>query len=262
MKRSLVGVGTSVSREKKYDPMDTLLFCVENDIAIVQVYFDHDLINSADYLIEIREFAKKSNITLTCHAPEPLNGKLLSGAILSAAQQLLAYQDEKKLVVHFDEKESLKNIVSHIQAVNKKGMTVCLENFYRAGDERSFLTNIDTYNSVFSIAEKYNLAVLPVIDFPRLFDSGIFNRYDSLVLCEQIIDCLATHASKVILHCIDFMDYDHSHRDTWCALGKGLMPYKTIFEYARKQGLVYDHCILEYEDKELTLESLVETENI
>ncbi len=242
--------------------MDTLLFCVENDIALMQVYLDYDLINSTDYLIEIRKFAKESDIILTCHAPEFLNEKLLDTTTLSAAQLLLAHQEEKKLVVHFDENETLKRMVAGIEAVNRYDMTVCLENFHKTRDEKLFLRNIDTYTSVFSVAEKYTLSVIPVIDFPRLFDSDIFNHYDSLVLCEQIVNSLALHAPKIILHCIDFMDYNHSNRNTWCALGKGLMPYKTIFEYAKQQGLSYDHCVLEYEDKKLTIESLEATELI
>lgn len=262
MKRQLVGVGTSISREKNYDPMDTLLFAVEHDIALVQVYLDYDLIGTHDYIIEIREFARKSNITLTCHAPEPLNEKLVSEDIFSAANQLLIYQEEKKIVTHFDENEPLKKILAHIEAVTNNGLTVCLENFHEAKDENTFLANIDTFNSLFGLAGKYDLPIYPVMDFPRLFVTEIFNKYDSLVLAEQLIDNLAKHPFKVILHCIDFLNYDHTSRDSWCALGKGLMPYKAIFEYARGKNIVYDHCILEYEDKGLTLESLAEAEGI
>lgn len=261
MNRELIGVGTSISKEKNFDPMDTLLFSRDNTIAIVQVYLDYDLIDSPDYIREIREFAKENNISLTCHSPEKLNKKTLSESILSAVGELLIYQKEKRIVVHFDEQEPLKDILTHIEKMNKNNLTVCLENYYEGKDEKTFLGNIDTYNSIFNLAEKYKFSVYPVIDFPRLFISDIFNRYDSLVLAEQAIDNCAKHSFRVILHLIDFLDYSQQ-RDSWCALGKGLMPYKAIFDYAREREIIYDHCILEFEDKKLTLESMSETENI
>lgn len=242
--------------------MDTLLFAVENNISIVQVYCDYDLISSPEYIKEIREFAREGTVSLTCHAPEPLNDKVVSETVLSAANLLLKYQEEKKIIVHFDEQEHLKNILEHITAITEAGLTVCLENYHTAKDEKTFLESIDTFNSVFGLAKKYNLPIYPVLDFPRLFVSDIFNRYDSLVLTEQIIDALAKYHFKVIWHLIDFLDYNHTDRGSWCALGKGLMPFKAIFEHARDKNIVYDHCVLEYEDKKLTLESLEEAEGI
>ncbi len=242
--------------------MDTLLFAVENKINIVQVYCDNDLIGSPEYMKEIREFARESMIALTCHAPVPLNEYVESEHILSAANLLLENQEEKKIIVHFDEREPLKKMLEHIQKITDAGLTVCLENYYAAQDGKTFLKNIDTFNSVFGLVKRYSLPVYPVLDFPRLFIADIFNKYDSLVLTEQIIDALSKYHFKVILHLIDFLEYDHSDRDSWCALGRGLMPYKAIFDYARDQGIVYDHCVLEYEDKKLTLESLETVKDI
>lgn len=250
-----IGVATALSKEKHYDPMDTLLFCKQHDIALVQIYMDMTLVKSSDYIIEIREFAKECGIALTCHAPEPLNDRMLSEIILTAAEQLLFYQPEKKLIVHYDETQPLKKTISSVEALNKRGFAVCLENFYFARDEQTFLGNIDTFNSVFSLAEKYGFSIYPVMDFPRLFIAHIFNNYNSLVLTEQIIDTIASHPFKVILHLIDFNDYSQN-RESWCALGKGLMPYNAIFQHAESRGILYDHGILEYEDKKLTLESL------
>ncbi len=261
MERKFVGVGTSISKDENYDPMDTLLFSKDNNIEIVQVYLGYDLINNPDSIKEIGDFAGAGNITLTCHAPEQLNKKLLAENIISAAHNLLKHQKEKKLIVHFDENEPLKDTIVRVGELNKKGFSVCIENFYTAKEKDLFMKNIDTFNSLFHLAEKYDFTVYPVIDFPRLFISHIFSNYDPLVLTEQIIDNLAKHSFKVILHLIDFSDYSQ-HRDSWCALGKGLMPYKAIFDYARDKGIVYDHCVLEYEDKVLTLESLDETRNI
>lgn len=261
MNRDLVGVGSSVSRDKDCDSLDTLLFSRDNDIKIAQIYLDYNLINKHNLIEEVREFAKINGIRLTCHSPEMLNEKTLSKSIISAANELLIYQKEKKIIIHFDENENLKDSLANIEELNRNELTVCLENFYNKKDEVTFLKNISAFNSIFSHAGKYALPLYPVIDFPRLFISDIIGNYDSLSIAKQIIDNLARYSIKIILHLIDFLDYSQE-RDCWCVLGKGLMPYGPIFEFARKRQIIYDHCILEYEEKGMFLESLSEIENI
>jgi sugar phosphate isomerase/epimerase len=255
MEEIIVGVATSVSRDKKYDPIDTLLFCKENGIALAQIFLDDNLINNRKYITEVRHFAHDCSVRLTAHAPTPLNSTLCDETFVAAAKELLLYQKEKLVVVHFDEQEPLKHIVNHIQFLNKRGFTVGLENYHCSKNEADFLVHIDTYNSVFSVAQKYELLIYPVLDYARLFITDIFCVYDSLVLTGQILDHLAHYTPRMILHLIDFNDYNQ-HRDSWCVLGKGLMPYKAIFSHAQQNGIVYDHIVLEYEDKELARQSI------
>jgi hypothetical protein len=236
--------------------MDTLRFCVEHGVPLVQIYLDHSLAGNPAHIAQIREFALRNAIRLTCHAPEPLNGNVVSERIQNAAMDLLAYQQEKFLIVHFDETQPLGRILDLIGRINRSGMTVCLENFYSSRENAAFLANLETFNSVFSAAGTSSLRVLPVMDFPRLFIEHIHSSHDSLSLCEGIIDHLAAHAARLILHCIDFIDYDHRSRDTWCAVGRGLVPYRAILARAAEKNLAYDHWVLEFEDKALTLESL------
>jgi sugar phosphate isomerase/epimerase len=107
------------------------------------------------------------------------------------------------------------------------------------------------------MAKTDNLKVIPVLDLPRLFVPEIFNNFDSLDLCLKIIEHMAVNTEHVILHLIDMKNHNHISRDSWCPVGRGLMPYKKIFDFAKQKNIHYDHWVLEYENKELTLESLV-----
>jgi hypothetical protein len=253
--RDLIGVGTSVSKDKNWDPLDTLQFARENNTKIVQIYLNDDLIAHPGLINDAREYAEENDMLLTCHSPEPLNKKALSKKNIAAANELLMHQAEKRIVIHYDEKEKLDDCLMCIEELYENELIVCLENYYVQKETKNFARNINIFNSIFTLAMQEELPVYPVIDFPRLFISGIIENVNSLLITKQILDNLSMLSMKVILHLIDFTDYGQQ-RNSWCAIGKGLMPYKEIFEFIHEIELDIDHCILEYEDKKLYLESL------
>ena len=255
MNKNLLGIGTSVSRDRDYDPMDTLDFAKETGIPVVQVYLNDQLLTRPELIEDICEYAGEKDLRLTCHAPEPLNTNGLSPAIITAAKKLLAYQEEKKLIIHFDENERLDDCLHHIDHLYQHGIITCLENYYVRRDVKSFAHNNRIFKSIFAVARAKGLPMYPVIDFPRLFISGIVEHINALLTTKKILDVLSMLSYKTILHMIDFSDHSQK-RNAWCTIGKGLMPYKAIFEFMSEIDLAIDHCVLEYEDKVLCERSL------
>lgn len=255
MNRNLIGVGTSVSKDKGYDPVDTLTFAAENNIKTVQVYLNNDLISNPPLIKKISNYAKEKELQLTCHSPESLNKLVLSSDLIYAAKELLIYQTENKFIVHFDENEKLDRCIDYINELYQNDLVVCLENYHLRKDAKKVAQSIQTFNAILTRGAEQNLPIYPVIDFPRLFISGIVENINALLIIKQVLDNVSMLSKKVILHLIDFSHYDQG-RDTWCAIGKGLMPYQAIFNFINEINLHIDHCVLEYEDKKLFLQSI------
>lgn len=255
MAQTLVGVASSVSKEKKYDPDDTVEFASANGIGLVQAYMDKTLLNNFKRIHRLRESASLRAVQLTCHAPELLNEKILDKIILDSMRELLAFQPKKKMVIHFDQLQPLDAVLSVIEKINGSGLTVCIENFYQGKEEASFIGNCALFNALLTACRKTGLDIVPVVDLGRLFIADYVHTYDALLLTKLMLSTIAALGFSVVFHIIDFNDYSQS-RESWCALGKGLMPYGKIFSFAQKINLSVDHCVLEYEKKEMCLESM------
>lgn len=260
MDKKLIGVATSVSKDKNYDSMDTLEFAKKNNINLVQIYLNDELLGKPEFLVKVTKYAKDNNISLLCHSPEPLNNNVFKNNIIGCANELLKYQGRKKFIIHFDETIELSDSLKFIEELNKKKLCVYLENFYSELNIFTLLRNINIFISIFSITKNSNLSVIPVVDLPRLFINGIANKLDSLIFTKQLFDYLAIHTVSVALHMIDFSD-NRQGKSSWTVIGKGLMPYNDIFNFCKTLGISFDHCILEYEDKKLFLDSVKPTEN-
>ena len=258
MNKKLIGTATSVSKDKNYDALDTLEFAKENDISLVQVYLNKELSTQPALIAEAAFFAEKNNIKLICHLPTALNSSVFENNTIPRVKELLTHQTQKKIVLHFDEAVHLADALDYIEKLNREGLQVYLENFYADKSDTALLKNINTFTAIFSAAKKNNLPVTPVIDLPRLFIKNIVNRFDSLFLTELVLHFLNIHSYPIALHMIDFSNYSQD-RNSWVAVGKGLMPYKEIFDFCKSERVVFDLCILEYEDKQRCLHSLKPT---
>lgn len=255
MDQKLIGTATSVAKDNNYDALDTLQFAKENNISLVQVYLNNELKTQPGLIAEAAHFAGQNDISLICHSPTSLNPGIFEKDTIPRAKELLKFQNQKKLTVHFDESVHLEEAVGLIEKLAGEGLHVYLENFYADTKETALLNNINTFNAIFSAAKEKKLPVIPVIDLPRLFKENITSRCDSLFLTTVVLHFLHVHSFPIGLHMIDFSDYSQD-RDCWTAVGKGLMPYKKIFDFCTNTGMVFDHCVLEYEDKQMCLDSL------
>jgi sugar phosphate isomerase/epimerase len=254
MRRDLLGICELKFDGISFDPARTLSFCRDNAIGVCQIYTDSRILDDPGYLTELRESALKLDVALISHSPLPLNGNL-SETLIAAVGELLAYQNEKKLVVHFDESQDLENSICAVQRLNLHGLAACVENYFASTEQTSVLRTVDSFNAVFRAAKNRNLKVCPVLDLPRLFVSDIVRAHDSLSLAKQMMENASRFSGSAMFHFIDFADLGQS-RSKWCAIGKGLMPYNEIIAAAKKNNLMTRECILEFETPQLVLQSL------
>ena len=255
MKKSKISFASSISFDKGYAPMDTLAFCKEKNIKRAQLFMDKSLMGNAQQIDKISKFAKQNNIAVTCHAPTPLNKNFTNKELLDSLQKILKYQDEKKVIIHFDPNAPLAEIMMTIESINDAGLTICLENFYPETSRYEVIQNISAFNIILTLAAEHEFNLIPVIDFPRLFINNIKDHADSLLLTEMLINTVAIVSNRLILHLIDFDNYDQK-RNSWVPIGEGKMPYKTIFNSMKKLGIEIDEAVLEYEDKKLATNSV------
>ncbi len=254
MNQHLTGVASSVSAHCNYEPFDTIGFAIEHGIRAIQLYLDQDLMSSPSKIDEIAQVTMNEGITVICHSPEAFNTKTVADQIIRGVNRLLCYQKERRLVVHFDQDVSFQAMFELSSTLNKKGITPLLENSYKPDQETLLLDCFTKFNALFSMAQNQNLTIVPVIDIPRLFVAEIIERYDSLLLTKILLNTLANHGIQPVLHLIDFTDYNQK-RDSWCAVGKGVMPYTEIFSFLETIGIQPLLSILELEKKEHVIES-------
>ncbi|MBN1982038.1 MAG: hypothetical protein JW795_10930 [Chitinivibrionales bacterium] len=255
MDKKLIGIATSVAKEKRYDTLDALEFAVHHRFPILQVYLDFELMSNPALMEKVRHRADSQKVRLTCHSPESLSKALINKEIFTAARYLLHHQEQKQLIVHYDERVSIQESFAVIKRLHEEGFSVCLENFYQEQTEQALIRNLNCYNGLQFLTADHHIPFYPVFDLPRLYIAAIFKHYDSLLLVKQMIDTASVCEHQIILHLIDFASYTQE-RQNWCTFGSGLMPYEEIIAYCRRQQCRCNHAVMEYEDKTMTLQSV------
>lgn len=255
MKDKQISYASSISADKKYDPIDTLEYCKKMSIQMSQLYMDQTLANDPAKIKKLSTFAKENNIRLTCHAPKELNNEIIDVDILKPINNLLKNEEKKIIIIHFDENAPIDEAMITIESLTANGFTVGLENFYKAQDEISVISNIAKYNLLLSLSAEHEFDVIPVLDLPRLFIKGITESTDSLILTKTMLANISLLPFPIILHMIDVSD-NSQQRDSWVPLGEGELPYKDLLNLIRKSEIEIHHAVLEYESKELADKSL------
>jgi hypothetical protein len=141
-----------------------------------------------------------------------------------------------------------------MQTLNNNGITVCLENYYRYEDRDSLVTNITTYNLLINQAAAQKLDFYPLIDIPRIFIHS-FEQFNSLFICELILNNISFVKKNIILHLIDFND-NRQRREDWCPVSTGKMEYAVLFDIMGRYSLNVEYAVLEYEVSDLAKKSL------
>lgn len=250
-----IGMGGLLFENNTFDTIKSLEKCQEIGLKTFQIYMDDFIVKDNDNRNRVRTYAKDNSIHLIAHSPVSLNETVLSDNLFKSTLDLLLFEDEKKLVIHMDENLSIEQMISITKDLNKLGITVCLENFYSKYDKECLLNNVEKYNSFFEEAHNKSLQVYPVLDLPRLFISSFRKSCESYDMAKNMVENAIQYANKIILHCIDFNDFSQK-RESWCPLGKGLMPYDDLFSIIKNSIVEIDTCVLEYETEGLILESL------
>ncbi len=255
MKDKQISYASSISADKQYDPQDTLQYCKEKKISRAQLYMDSVLAQDATKVKSLRKFAKENKISLTCHAPNDLNNQIIDTSILKPIKKLLKNEEEKIIIIHFDEDIAIDEAMITIESLITNGFTVGLENFYKSTEELSVISNSVKYNLLLNLSAEHEFPVYPVLDLPRLFIKAIAENTDPLILTKMLLANIALLPYPLILHMID-VNNNSQERNTWVPLGEGLLPYKEILKLIHESEIEIHHAVLEYESRELADKSL------
>lgn len=243
---------TSMVCEKNHK--DAIQFSSDNGIDIVQIYLSYEDLKKGDkYLLGISEYAVKLGIDLITHVHENLDNENLD-KIARKHCLLLTGQENKISIIHF--KEGLKKSI--IEAFNKKGITIYVENYHRGVSKKDELLKHDEFlGFVIAISKKINIGA--VIDFPRYF-SG--EKIDDVHLIIELIsrDLMKFYEGNipVMFHTIGKKSFLFG-RGNWTVPGDedDLIPQNTLLEKAMNIfGSQIGPIILETENLDHTLGSI------
>jgi sugar phosphate isomerase/epimerase len=249
-----IGVATSIFAEKSFDPFATIEYCKSNEISVIQHYLDPGTQNNSELIEKIASSSSDNNLQVVCHLHYSIDSPLLDYDYLSQVSKIFPNQDQKLVVIHFNEKGNIETALKAIKLVNSFGLTVALENFYIDKTEASLPINSKNYIELLYQASVQNLNIIPLIDFPRLFIDN-FSHLNPLEKTEELLRELSGFYSDIALHLIDFNN-NRQAREDWVPIGTGQMPYKEIFKMLNQYDYTINTAIIEFEKVDLANDSL------
>ncbi len=245
----MIGVATSVGwNGRTYDTLDTLAYAEVHGFPLVQVYLTPGLIESAEERAEVRRRAAAAGIRLMAHAPGRLNdGPGCSPAVPAAAVDLLANEQTKWLIHHFDE-DQWQTAATELARPLGKGLIPCLENFHTNPGAEAARTHYQHYLQVFRILRGKRIPA--VIDIPRFFAADLgLGHEEAGDLVIQVLRELAELNVPVIFHLIDSTTRNFADRARWCALGEGVIGYRELWPRVMGLNLRVEATVLEFDDQ-------------
>ncbi|MCK5490386.1 MAG: hypothetical protein KAI67_00945 [Candidatus Pacebacteria bacterium] len=206
---------------------DAIQFASDNGIEFLQIYLNlADLQKGDEYLLEISRLASMLKIKLTSHISEDLKGEDLDE--IARKHSLVLWNQEKKIaVIHFD--DNLKESV--IEAFNKEGITVYIENYHRGISKKSELLNHDKFvEFVLENSERIGA----VVDFPRYFSGeeiGSICNIEKMIIGD--LEKFEKVGVSVLFHTIGKKSFE-SGRKSWTIPGgkEDLIPQESLIRGA------------------------------
>jgi sugar phosphate isomerase/epimerase len=258
-----IAVATSIFAESriKYDPFETIKFAEENKIPAIQFFIDEKKQGNLPEIDKIRDLCQKSAIKILCHSSKRIGSASHDTAHCKALATIFPHEADKKCIFHFDENADIDLMISDCEKLVNFGLVPCIENFYDDKTRHGLDANMEKYLAFFDIIKEKNIPVIPVIDFPRLFVEE-FTNFHPIALAEQLIQKFAKQ--KMIIHAIDSVSPHQDDRNNWCVVGseEGIVGWKDIFEYIKKQSVSVEYTVLEYENIDNIQESIQNLEKL
>ncbi len=256
-----VGIATSVSAAHDFDPLDTAAFLKEHpEFRIIQVYLNGGLVKNTSHLEAVKvRLDELAGIDVYYHLCMDLGASLKEWEwYFSAIRELELHRSGRGFIIHMDparparEAEELLGFLT-----NKKIMPLWLENYFSGRGSADYLRQLQTYRDLFRLFRR-ECDIRPVLDIPRFFhrDHSITHEQSTRDV-RDLLEKFAALGLPILLHAID-VTHPRQHREDFCPLGKGTLPYGEIFSYLRLKNLEtgVSGLILEYEDKRNPLDSL------
>jgi len=247
-----IAVATSIFARDGFDPFLTVSYAEEKGISAVQFYMSENLQKNPQQIEKIRDLCQKKSIKALCHSPLMLGSASADAEHCEALASVFPDGEPKYCIFHFDETKDVDLMILDCKKLVELGIVPCIENFYIEKCRRGLVANIEKYLAFFDRIQTQNIPVLPVLDFPRMFIEQ-FTNFHPIFLSELLIQKFARQ--KIIIHAIDSL-LPTQKREDWCAVGRGIVGWIDIFEYIKKQNVLVEYTVLEYETTDFTDESI------
>lgn len=254
-----ISLSTSLSSNFDWDPFYSIDKTKKSKIDWCQVFIGENFVK--DSLLSEKVAKKcKDSVSLIAHSPVDLNNNALDDIVLKNIKQLLTYN--KKLVVfHHDYTYPIEKTLKVVKELNNYGVTVLIENFYANKEKEEVLKNIQSFKDMLLKSKDLDLDLFPLLDIPRLFIRDIAEEMNSLEETINLLKYISELNVPLYLHLIDCQDFSQG-RDSWCAIGSGIIPYKEIFSTINNLKINIPLVVLEFEDMDHVDESIKYLEGI
>lgn len=246
-----IALATSVFADKNFDEFETISLAKEKGISAVQFYMTQQLQENTNKINQIREECSKNSLKMICHSPKTIKDAVNSFSHCNALTAIFYRETDKYCVFHFDENDTIENMIYDCKRIIGLGIIPCVENYYQDKTRQGLVANLEKYLAFFDRISVLNLEVVPVLDFPRLFVEQFIN-YHPIFLSELLIQKFAH--KRIIIHAIDSV-LPRQSREDWCAVGHGIIDWINIFEYIKLRNVFVQFAVLEYENREFIDES-------
>ena len=245
-----IGIANSVSANFGYDIFDSLKYKELSNFDLIQIYLSKDILKNEDTLKKLHDYLRKIDIKkVFFHAEGFLNGEFLQSDYANCLFDFIIRFEGSKLILHFDEKAQLEELLEIISELSEKESKLYLENFFQLTGKINAEKNIRKYLALFTLANSQQLHLFPVIDIPRFFNASLqFKTEEALQWCFELLNYFGNKGIPILLHLIDAMK-STQERNTYCRIGEGYIPYNKILQFMLKTRTPIEGIILEFEDK-------------
>ncbi|MEJ2049596.1 MAG: hypothetical protein P8Y60_07110, partial [Calditrichota bacterium] len=245
-----IGIANSVSANFGYDIFDALKYKELSNFDLIQIYLSKDILENKDTLNKLYDYLHESDgSTAYFHAEGFLNREFLQSEYSNCLFDFILRFEGSKLILHFDEKAQLEDLLEIISELSEKDSRLYLENFFQFTGKINAEKNIRKYLALFTLANSQQLHLSPVIDIPRFFNAALqFKAEEALQWCFELLNYFGNRGILMLLHLIDAFN-STQERNSYCSIGEGYIPYDNILKFMVKTRAPIEGIILEFEDK-------------
>ncbi len=248
MENPSIGIANSVSANFDFDPLDTVKFAKQENFDVIQIFLNQQLLDNEKLLFKLQKQHKEFK-RVYYHAEGSFNKDFPDSEYYQKLTHFLKNIEDPNYILHFDERIDIDRLFKLTDELSADGIKIFIENFFQKSSKASAERNIKKFTALFTLVNTVENVILPVLDIPRIFHKKLkFKKADALKWCYQLFNFFGNKNIPILLHLIDSSDAGQS-RTSFCAVGKGYIPYSEIFDFIKKTNAPISDIILEFEDK-------------
>jgi hypothetical protein len=153
-----IGIANSVSANFGYDIFDALKYKELSNFDLIQIYLSKEVLKNKETLKRLYDYLCKGDINkVYFHAEGFLNGEFLQNEYVNCLLDFVLNFDNNKVILHFDEKAQLEDLLETLSELSEKEPRLYLENFFQFTGKINAEKNIRKYLALFTLANSRQL---------------------------------------------------------------------------------------------------------